>query len=61
MARYSEKQSKWTQDYLKNAYERLTVWVPKGDREKYKEFAKSQGKSLNQLIKDLLDKEMGSE
>lgn len=36
----------------------IKVRVPKGDREKYKAFAESQGKSLNALIIELLDERM---
>lgn len=36
----------------------IKVRVPKGDREKYKSFAESQGKSLNALIIELLDERM---
>lgn len=59
MAKYSEKQNKWTQDYIKKAYDEIKVRVPKGEKEKYKAYAEKQDKSLNQLIIDLLDKEIG--
>ena len=36
----------------------IKVRVPKGNREKYKAFAESQGKSLNALIIELLDEKM---
>lgn len=36
----------------------IKVRVPKGDREKYKAFAESQGKSLNALIVELLEERM---
>lgn len=36
----------------------IKVRVPKGKREIYKSFAESQGKSLNALIVELLDREM---
>lgn len=57
MAKYSDKQNKWTQEYIKKAYDEIKVRVPKGDKEKYKELASSKGMSLNQLIISLLDKE----
>ena len=38
--------------------ENLTVRVPVGDREKYKAFAESQGKSLNALVIELLETAM---
>lgn len=39
----------------------IKVWVPKGNREKYKNYAKSKGKSLNALIVELLEKEIKEE
>lgn len=36
----------------------IKVRVPKGDREKYKAFAESQGKSLNAIIVELLEERM---
>ena len=59
MARYTEAQNKATQKYIKNNYDDIKIRVPKGKREIYKAHAESQGKSLNQLVIDLLDKDMG--
>lgn len=36
----------------------IRVWAPKGRREIYKAYAEAQGKSLNALIIDLLEKDM---
>lgn len=58
MAKYSEKQNKWTQDYIKKAYDDIKVRVPKGKREEYKAHAESKDMSLNQLIIKLLDEDM---
>lgn len=54
----TEAQKKATAKYNKNNYDTIYVRVPKGDREKIRDFAESQGKSLNQFIADLLHKEM---
>lgn len=59
MARYTEAQNKATQKYVKNNYDDIKIRVPKGKREIYKAHAESQGKSLNQLVIELLDKDMG--
>ena len=59
MARYTEAQNKATQKYINKAYDQFSVRVPKGKREIYKVHAEAQGKSLNQLVIDLLDKAMG--
>lgn len=57
MAKYSERQNKLTQEYIKKAYDDIKVRVPKGQREVYKALAERQGKSLNQLIIELLEAE----
>lgn len=36
--------------YLANHYDRINLAVHKGDREKYKQYAKDHGMSLNQLF-----------
>lgn len=56
MAKYSEAQNKATQRYISKAYDQISIRVPKGKREIYKAHAEAQGKSLNQLIIELLDK-----
>ena len=56
--KYTEAQNKATQKYIKNNYDQISIRIPKGKREIYKAHAEAQGKSLNQLIVDLLDKDM---
>lgn len=58
MAKYSSKQNKWTQAYIKKAYDSITIRPPKGDKDKYMKYAASQGISLNRLILNLLDEEI---
>lgn len=58
MGKYSEAQNRSTQKYIKANYDDIKVRVQKGEREKYKKFAEDQGKSLNQLIVELLEREM---
>lgn len=60
MARYSEAQNKSTQKYIKNNYDNIMVRVPKGKREFYKEQAAKLGKSLNQLIIELLEESVNA-
>ncbi|MCR5397721.1 MAG: Arc family DNA-binding protein [Lachnospiraceae bacterium] len=52
---YTDKKSI---EYIKNNYDQVSLRMPKGEREKYKNLAEAQGKSLNQLIIDLLDDEV---
>ena len=55
---YSEAQKKATMNYIKENLDDIKIRVPKGKREVYKEYAKSQGTSLTQLIISLLEQDM---
>lgn len=55
---YTKASGRAVNKYIKNNYDQIMIRVPKGDRERYKEFAEQQGKSLNALIVELLEKEM---
>lgn len=52
---YDEKSKKRTMRYMKEKRDRITVGVPKGDKDRYKAHAESRGKSLNALIIELLE------
>ena len=58
MAKYSDAQKEATARYNKKAYDRIDVVVPKGQRQIIKDFAASQGKSLNRFICDAIDYQM---
>lgn len=58
MAKYSDAQKEATARYNKKAYDRIDVIVPKGKRQIIKDFAASQGKSLNRFILDAVEAEM---
>ena len=60
MARYSDAQKEATARYNKKAYDRIDVIVPKGKRQVIKDFAASQGKSLNKFICDAIEDQMGT-
>ena len=55
---YKPSQSKAVTKYIAKNYDQVSLRIPKGDREKYKAFAESQGKSLNALIVELLEERM---
>ena len=61
MAKYSDAQKEATARYNKKAYDRIDVIVPKGKRQVIKDFAASQGKSLNRVICDAIDYQMTKE
>lgn len=56
--RYTEAQKKSADKYLKEKVEDIKIRVPKGQKQVIKDYAESQGKSLNQFIVDLINKEM---
>ncbi len=45
--------------YNAKAYDRIAVFVPKGDKDLIAERAKTLGKSVNSYIKDLIYSDMG--
>lgn len=55
---YSEAQKEATARYNKKAYDRISVFVPKGQRKEIAEFAAKQGKSTNRFILDAIAREM---
>lgn len=56
--KYSDAQKEATARYNKKAYDRINIIVKKGQRQVIKDFAASQGKSLNRFILDAVEKEM---
>lgn len=58
--KYSDAQKEATARYNKKTYERIDVVVKKGQRQIIKDFAASQGKSLNRFILDAVEKEMNA-
>lgn len=56
--KYSDAQKEATARYNKKTYDRINVIVRKGQRQIIKDFAASQGKSLNRFICDAIEAEM---
>lgn len=54
----SKAQQKATNKYIKKAYDRLNIVVPKGERERIKEYATSKGESLNSYVYNLIKEDM---
>ena len=52
---YNEKAKERTMKYMKESRDKLTLNLPKGDKERYKAYAESQGKSLTGLIVELIE------
>lgn len=52
--KYYDSQKEATARYNKKAYDRINVIVKKGQRQIIKDFAASQGKSLNRFICDAI-------
>ncbi len=58
MAKYSDAQKEATARYNKKAYERIELFVKKGQKQLIKDIAASQEKSLNRFILDLVEAEI---
>lgn len=50
MAKYSEKQNKWTQDYIRKAYETITIRAKRGRKQLYQEAVAKLGMSMNEYV-----------
>ena len=56
--KYSDAQKEATARYNKKAYDRIQIVVRKGQRQIIKDYAASQGKSLNRFICDAIAAQM---
>ena len=56
--KYSDAQKEATARYNKKAYDRINIIVKKGQRQVIKDFAASQGKSLNRFVLDAIEHQM---
>lgn len=52
---YDEKSKERTMRYMKEKRDKLTLNLPLGDKERYKAYAESKGKSLTSLIVELIE------
>lgn len=48
----------YNNEFILNAYDRINLTVPKGDKEKIKAYAKSKGESVNAFINRLINEAM---
>ena len=55
---YNENSKNRTMKYMKESRDKLTLNLPKGKKEEYKEYAQSKGMSLTELIMSLIDADM---
>ena len=55
---YNEKAKERTMRYMNEKRDKLTLNLPKGDKDRYKAHAESKGKSLTALITELLEEDM---
>lgn len=55
---YNDKAKERTMRYMKEKRDKLTLNLPAGDKERYREYAESKGKSLTGLIVELIEKDM---
>lgn len=55
---YDEKSKVRTMRYMKEKRDSLNLTLPKGSKERYKQYAESKGMSLTALIIELLENDM---
>ena len=55
---YNENAKNRTMKYMKESRDKLTLNLPKGKKDEYKEYAQSKGMSLTELIMSLIDADM---
>ena len=55
---YDEKAKARTMRYMQESRDKLTLNLPKGDKERYMEYAKARETSLTKLIVTLLEADM---
>jgi predicted HicB family RNase H-like nuclease len=58
MTKYNDKAKDRTIRYMKEKRDKLTLNLPKGDKERYKAHAEKQGKSLTGLIVELIENDI---
>lgn len=57
-SKYTEAQKRASQKYKAASRDKLTLDIPKGSKERYKEHAERRGKSLTALVVDLLERDI---
>lgn len=57
---YNESAKNATMKYLKESRDKLTLNLPKGKKEEYKNYAASKGVSLTELISSLIEADMAN-
>ena len=55
---YDEKAKERTIKYMNEKRDKLTLNLPKGDKERYKTHAESKGKSLTGLLVELIERDI---
>ncbi len=58
MAPVSKSQQKATHKYIKKTYDRVELLMPKGKRERVRQFAAENGESVNSFVNRLIDEAM---
>ncbi|WP_337777785.1 hypothetical protein [Ruminococcus bicirculans (ex Wegman et al. 2014)] len=58
---YDEKSKDRTMRYMKEKRDKLTLNLPLGDKERYKAYAESKGKSLTSLIVELIEDDISKD
>lgn len=55
----ANKQTEWSRAYNEKAYDRLAITIPKGRKDDVANSAKTDGKTINSLVNELLRDYLG--
>ena len=57
---YDEKAKERTMRYMKEKRDKLTLDLPRGDKERYRQYAQSRGMSLTRLLVELIEADIAA-
>ena len=58
---YDEKSKERTMRYMKEKRDKLTLDLPRGDKERYRQHAQSRGMSLTRLLVELIEADIAAQ
>ena len=57
---YDERAKERTMRYMKEKRDKLTLDLPRGDKERYRQYAQSRGMSLTRLLVELIEADIAA-
>ena len=59
--KYSQAQNRATQKYIRENYDSVVIRMPKGRKDKIRDFAKENGESMNGFVNRAIDETIARE